>query len=75
MLAEMLTVGKSEMRKDAWSKVTGEAQYVDDLPAEGTLYARVLRSPHHHARIVRIDVADAAQVPGVVAVLTARDVR
>jgi len=74
MLAEMLTVGKSEMRKDAWSKVTGEAQYVDDLPAEGTLYARVLRSPHHHARIVRIDVADAAQVSGVVAVLTARDV-
>lgn len=74
MPTEMLTVGKSEIRKDAWAKVTGEAQYVDDLPAKGVLHARVLRSPHHHARIVSIDVRDAAQVPGVVAVLTSRDV-
>lgn len=74
MPTEMLTVGKSEIRKDAWAKVTGEAQYVDDLPAKGVLHARVLRSPHHHARIVSIDVRDAAQVQGVVAVLTSPDV-
>lgn len=74
MPTEMLTVGKSEIRKDAWAKVTGESQYVDDLPAEGVLHARVLRSPHHHARIVSIDAREAAALPGVVAVLTAGDV-
>ncbi len=74
MSAELKTVGKAEVRKDAWDKVTGRAAYVDDLPQEGLLFGAVVRSPHHHARIVAIETAAARDVPGVVAVLTADDV-
>ncbi|MGQ9850792.1 MAG: xanthine dehydrogenase family protein molybdopterin-binding subunit [Aggregatilineaceae bacterium] len=74
MPAELKTVGKAELRKDAWDKVTGAAAYVDDLPCEGLLYGAVVRSPHHHARIIAIETAAARDLPGVVAVLTADDV-
>ena len=74
MSAELKTVGKAELRKDAWDKVTGRAAYVDDLPREGVLIGAVVRSPHHHARIVAIETAAARDVPGVMAVLTANDV-
>ena len=40
----------------------------------GMLHAKVLRSPHHHARIVRIETAEAAALPGVEAVITAADI-
>ena len=74
MSAELKTVGKAELRKDAWDKVTGRAAYVDDLPREGVLIGAVVRSPHHHARIVAIETAAARDLPGVMAVLTADDV-
>ncbi len=74
MSAELKTVGKAEPRKDAWDKVTGAAVYVDDLPRDGLLYGAVVRSPHHHARILAVDTRAARAVPGVVAVLTAADV-
>lgn len=74
MSAELKTVGKAELRKDAWDKVTGRAAYVDDLPREGVLIGAVVRSPHHHARIIAIETATARDMPGVVAVLTADDV-
>ena len=67
-------IGNSEIRKDAHAKVTGRAQYIDDLPVDGLLHGMVLRSPHHHARIVNIDTAAAKALPGVVTVITSADV-
>ena len=61
-------------RIDALDKVTGRARYAADLKLAGMLEARVLRSPHAHADIVRIDASRALALPGVEAVLTAKDV-
>ncbi len=58
---------------DGAAKVTGQARYVGDMQVPGMLYARVLRSPWPHARLVNLDTAPALQVPGVVAVITAQD--
>ncbi|HEY7410375.1 MAG TPA: xanthine dehydrogenase family protein molybdopterin-binding subunit [Vicinamibacteria bacterium] len=69
-----VSVGQRVRRPDAPDKVKGSAVYVDDLPAAGSLYGGVLRSPHAHARIARLDVNLARAVPGVHAVLTARDI-
>ena len=71
--AGLNVVGKNVPRTDAIAKVTGAAQYVADLHLPGMLHAAVLRSPHPHARIVKIDVAAAAAVPGVKAVATGAD--
>lgn len=71
---DLQVVGHSVSRPDAPDKVKGSARYIDDLSFEGQLHARVLRSPHARARILRIDTGDALAVPGVRAVLTARDV-
>ncbi|MGE0095556.1 MAG: molybdopterin-dependent oxidoreductase [Alphaproteobacteria bacterium] len=54
--------------------LTGKAHYTMDIAIEGLLHLKVLRSPHAHARIVRIDTAKAKAVPGVVAVYTWEDV-
>lgn len=74
MTPELITVGKSEVRKDAWAKAAGTAPYIADLELENACVGGVLRSPHHHARITRLDVAQARALPGVVGVLTAADV-
>jgi CO/xanthine dehydrogenase Mo-binding subunit/CO/xanthine dehydrogenase FAD-binding subunit len=66
-------VGKDVPRTDAVPKVTGAAQYVADLSFPGMLHAAVLRSPHPHARIVRLDVSAAQVMPGVKAVATGAD--
>jgi len=60
-------------RVDAYDKVTGRAVYADDIVLGRMLIARPLHAAHPHARIVSIDTATAAAVPGVVAVLTAAD--
>jgi CO/xanthine dehydrogenase Mo-binding subunit len=67
-------VGLSIPRPDGPEKVLGRVQYVADLPRRGLLHAKLLRSPHAHARIVRIDTARAKALPGVRAVLTAADI-
>src|SRR5882724_4995214 len=67
-------IGLSILRPDAPDKVTGQVQYVADLNPRGLLHAKLLRSPHAHARIVRIDVSRARALPGVRAVLTAADI-
>ncbi|MFQ5571992.1 MAG: xanthine dehydrogenase family protein molybdopterin-binding subunit [Rhodothermales bacterium] len=54
-------------------KVTGAALYTDDLPFQNLHYAAILRSPYAHARIVTIDTQRAEALPGVVAVLTGRE--
>ncbi|MGE5525650.1 MAG: xanthine dehydrogenase family protein molybdopterin-binding subunit [Rhodospirillaceae bacterium] len=51
-------------------KVTGRARYSGDIKIAGLLYARILRSPLPHARIVRIDTARAERLPGVHAVMS-----
>ncbi|HEX9616907.1 MAG TPA: molybdopterin cofactor-binding domain-containing protein, partial [Anaerolineales bacterium] len=67
-------VGDSVTRIDAYEKVTGAAQYTDDLQfGPGLLYARILRSPHPHARIKSIDTRVASALPGVKAVVTGED--
>jgi len=55
--------------------VQGKGNYVDDLRLQGTLYGDLVRSPHAHARIKSIDVSKAMEVPGVLAVLTAKELK
>jgi len=57
------------------SKVTGDEKYSVDVMLPGTLWAKTLRSPYPHARIVRIDTSRAESAPGVHAVITGNDVR
>ncbi|SPD75399.1 putative 4-hydroxybenzoyl-CoA reductase, alpha subunit [uncultured Desulfobacterium sp.] len=66
-------IGKRKPRIDAVAKVTGEATYTDDMSFPGMLYAKILRSPHAHARIVHIDTGRAERLPGVRAVVTGKD--
>ena len=66
-------VGKRPVRPDGVDKVTGRAQYGADVKLNGLLYGKVLRSPHPHARIRSIDTSKAEAVPGVKAVITAKD--
>ncbi len=66
-------VGAPVPRVDGPGKVTGDASYAADVPAEGTLWAKPLRSPHAHARILSIDTSRARAVPGVHAVVTGDD--
>ncbi|MBI5447075.1 MAG: hypothetical protein HY900_38390, partial [Deltaproteobacteria bacterium] len=70
---EFSVVGKRLPRIDAVDKVTGRARYTTDLSLPGVLFGRILRSPHAHARIVKIDTAPAKALPGVRAVITAED--
>jgi CO/xanthine dehydrogenase Mo-binding subunit len=67
-------IGLSILRPDGPDKVTGQVQYVADLNPRGLLHAKLLRSPHAHAKIVRIDVSRAKALPGVRAVITAADI-
>ncbi len=67
-------IGHPVTRIDEREKVTGAAQYVDDLEfGPNLLHAYVVESPHAHALIKRIDTTAAANVPGVVKVVTGQD--
>jgi len=66
----LTTIGHVTPRVDAVARVTGQAKYTNDLKLPGMLYARVLRSPHPHARIRHIDTSAAYRLPGVRAVIT-----
>lgn len=67
-------VGESPRRPDGTLKVKGEFAFSSDLWMDGMLWGLTLRSPHPHARVVRIETARALAVPGVFAVLTHEDV-
>ena len=67
------SIGKRPIRHDGADKVTGRAKYGADHYLVGTLHAKVLRSPHAHARIISIDTSKAESHPNVRAVLTAAD--
>ncbi|MDI6807444.1 MAG: xanthine dehydrogenase family protein molybdopterin-binding subunit [Candidatus Eisenbacteria bacterium] len=73
-MKDLSVVGKRVRRVDGLSKVTGKATYVDDLVTPGCLIAKVVGSPYAHARILGFDVSAAKKVPGVLSVLTARDI-
>ena len=66
-------IGQPLPKIDAWAKVTGETRYADDLVMPRMAYAKLLRSPHPHARIVSIDTARARALPGVLGVITGHD--
>ena len=67
-------IGKPTRRKDAAQVVTGSTQYLDDIRFPDLLHGKVLRSPHPHACIKKIDKTRAENLPGVKAVLTWEDV-
>jgi CO/xanthine dehydrogenase Mo-binding subunit len=69
-----MSIGDRVQRLDAPDKVKGTALFVRDRAVSGVLEAGVLRSPHPHARILRLDVSGVRAMPGVRAVLTAHDV-
>ena len=66
-------VGRRQRRADAPERLTGRTRFTNDLLPAGALYARFVRSPYASARIVSVNADAARAVPGVVAVLTARD--
>jgi len=66
--------GSGIRRREDPRLITGAATYTDDLSLPGMLYAAMLRSPHAHARIKKIDVNAAKSAPGVMAVYTGSDV-
>jgi len=68
------TVGKPEKKVDAIKLVQGKPAFTADIDMRGMLYARVLRSPHAHARIRNIDATRARELKGVAAVLTWQDI-
>src|SRR5213596_3081397 len=71
--SKLRVVGKALRKVDATAKVTGATRFADDLFLPRMLYAKLLRSPHPHARIVRIDPSRALALAGVKAVLTGKD--
>ena len=66
-------IGSRPVRPDGVDKVTGRAKYGADITLPGMLYGRVLRSPHAHAKINKIDTSKALALPGVKAVITHKD--
>jgi CO/xanthine dehydrogenase Mo-binding subunit len=70
----MKAVGARLPRYDGVAHVTGRTTFVDDVRVPGTLWAKALRSPVHHADITRLDTAKAEAMPGVHAVITWEDV-
>ncbi len=66
-------VGHSLFRPDAPGKLTGQAKYVNDMAVPNMLYAAVVRSKYAKARIKKIDFSKAEKLPGVVAVMSSKD--
>ncbi|HJU15193.1 MAG TPA: xanthine dehydrogenase family protein molybdopterin-binding subunit, partial [Stellaceae bacterium] len=68
-------IGDRPKRREDRRFLTGHGRYLDDLAFAGLAHAVVLRSPHAHARLRRIETAAARAAPGVLAVLTAAEAR
>jgi CO/xanthine dehydrogenase Mo-binding subunit len=67
-------IGQRTIRPDGVDKVTGRAAFAADTTMPGMIWGKVLRSPHPHARILSINTAKAEALPGVKAVVTAKDI-
>ncbi|MEV5397752.1 xanthine dehydrogenase family protein molybdopterin-binding subunit [Streptomyces cellulosae] len=66
-------VGRARLRKEDARLLTGQTQWTDNIQAAGTLHLAILRSPMAHARLERVDVSPALELPGVVAAFTGSD--
>jgi carbon-monoxide dehydrogenase large subunit len=66
-------IGQPVRRKEDVRLLTGKGRFTDDINLEGQVFACFLRSPHAHARIVRIDAGPLREEPGIVAVVTGAD--
>jgi CO/xanthine dehydrogenase Mo-binding subunit len=74
-MADFRVVGSAVPRAEGTDKVMGRTLYAADVNLPGTLWGKILRSPHPHARIRRMDVAKAHKVPGVKALVTGEATR
>lgn len=71
---EFNVVGKRIPDIDGVELATGCAKYIDDIELPGMLHGKILESPHPHAKIIGIDTSKAEKLPGVVAVITGKDI-
>jgi CO/xanthine dehydrogenase Mo-binding subunit len=67
-------IGAALRRKEDLRLITGRGEFTDDFREAGQLYIYFLRSPHAHARIIKIDATEALALPGVKSVLTGREI-
>ena len=72
-MAEYALLGQRLPKPDAVNRVTGRMVYADDMHLPGTLAGKILGSPVAHGRIRRLDVSKALRLPGVRAIVTAKD--
>ena len=72
-MADNKLIGQNYTTPDLEAKVTGKAKYAEDYRVEGMLFAKLLVSPHPHARVKHLDTSAALAMPGVKAILTADD--
>ncbi len=73
-MSKYSVIGRRIPRVDALDKVTGKAIFSADINLPNMLHGKVLRSPHPHAKILRLDVSKARALDGVIAVITASDI-
>jgi len=73
MAVEIGGIGHSVQRKEDARFIRGRGNYVDDVKLPGMVYLDIVRSPYAHARIVKIDTSKALAIPGVLAVITGKD--
>jgi carbon-monoxide dehydrogenase large subunit len=66
-------LGEAYKRKEDARFIRGQGNYVDDVQLPGMLYGDIVRSPYGHALIKNIDISEALRVPGVLAVITGKD--
>ena len=69
----MTWVGRPLRRREDAPLLTGAGRFVDDLAPPGLTHLALLRSPHAHARVTRLDVRRARKAPGVLTIVTAAD--
>src|SRR5580765_1311086 len=73
-MADHKIVGTSVPRGEGGGKVSGQTVYAADVKLSGLLWAKILRSPHPHAHVRRVDISLAEKVPGVCAIIIGADV-
>ena len=71
--AKPSVLGTRVNRVDGPDKVTGRAKYTFDINRPGMLYAKIVRSPYPHARVVSVDLSPATRMPGVKSALLVRE--
>src|SRR5215469_1042051 len=68
-------IGERVLRVEDASLLRGRGRFIDDLPVHGALHAAFLRSPHAHARLLRVDTTTAQSLPGVRGIFTFAEIR